>query len=74
MTRAQQYLLDKIMNRFNLEYPKRYITGTKKYGTTIHKDYTIKEHINNLREELMDAFAYLEAIEEMYDDTTRENS
>lgn len=62
MSEEQKWFLDRLMQRF-MEYPNRYQIGVNKYKSTIHKDYTVKQHINNLREELFDAFAYLEAIE-----------
>jgi hypothetical protein len=62
MNSEQQQFLDDFMDNFNLKYPPRYIEGVKKYKSTIHKDYTIDEHINNLEEELFDALAYLMAI------------
>lgn len=75
MTEEQEKFLNRLMDRFNVEYPPRYITGVNKYKSTIHKDYTVQEHIRNLREELMDAFAYLEAIEMILEneDEPREN-
>ena len=62
MNNNQQQFLDDFMDNFNMKYPPRYITGVMKYKNTIHKDYTIEEHIENLEEELFDALAYLHAI------------
>jgi hypothetical protein len=62
MSDEQQQFLDEFMDNFNMKYPPRYKVGVMKYKSTIHKDYTVEEHINNLEEELFDALAYLHAI------------
>lgn len=62
MNNDQQSFLDDFMDNFNIKYPPRYIEGVRKYKSTIHKDYTIDEHIENLEQELFDALAYLHAI------------
>lgn len=58
----QQEFLDSFMQNFIEKYPPRYLQGVVKYGSTIHKDYTLREHIDNIEEELFDALAYLHAI------------
>lgn len=62
LSRDQQEFFNSFMDNLNLKYPPRYITGVRKYKSTIHLDYTIEEHIENLEEELLDALAYLHAI------------
>jgi hypothetical protein len=62
MNSEQQQFLDDFMNNFNMKYIPRYKAGVMKYKSTIHKDYTIDEHIENLEQELFDALAYLHAI------------
>ncbi len=71
MTDQQTYFLNRLMDRYNIEYPVRYKVGVEKYKSTIHVDYTIPEHIKNLREELYDAMAYLEAIDILFEKMTQ---
>lgn len=66
MTNDQQQFLDDFQDNFNLKYPARYIAGVRKYKSTIHKDYTVEEHLNNIEEELMDGLAYLHAVRLIY--------
>lgn len=61
MNNDQQEFLDSFMDNLNLKYPARYVTGVRKYKSTIHKDYTIEEHIENIEEELLDGLAYVHA-------------
>jgi len=72
MNSEQQAFLDSFMDNFNLKYPPRYIEGVKKYKSTIHKDYTIDEHIENLEQELFDGLAYLHAIRLMREEERNE--
>lgn len=62
MNDEQTAFLNDFMDNFNMKYPPRYLAGVRKYKNTIHKDYTIDEHIENLEQELFDALAYLHAI------------
>jgi hypothetical protein len=70
----QQQFIDSFMDNFNLKYPPRYIEGVRKYKSTIHKDYTIDEHIENLEQELFDGLAYLHAIRLMREEERNERS
>jgi hypothetical protein len=70
----QQAFLDSFMDNFNLKYPPRYSEGVRKYKSTIHKDYTIDEHIENLEQELFDGLAYLHAIRLMREEERNERS
>lgn len=73
ITEEHTYFLNRLMDRYNIEYPARYKVGVEKYKSTIHIDYTIPEHIKNLREELYDALAYLEAIDILFEHIMNEN-
>lgn len=70
----QRRFLDSFTDNFLIKYPTRYIVGVKKYKSTIHKDYTIEEHIDNAEEEMFDGLAYIHAMRYLVADLRAENA
>jgi len=52
-----------MIDEYIKDQTKRFPAGVHKYGNHIINDYTIEEHIANLKEEHRDADAYTKAIE-----------
>ncbi len=73
ITDEQAEFLDKFMDNFNIKYPVRYLQGVAKYKSTIHKDYTIEEHLENAEQELLDGLAYIYATKLLVTELREEN-
>ena len=69
MNKEQQDFLEEFMINFATKYPKRDMEGVKKYDSVIHKDYTVKQHLENVEEELFDGLAYVYAIKKMVEES-----
>lgn len=73
MNKDQQEFFDSFMDNFNLKYPPRYLAGVRKYKSTIHKDYSIEEHLENTEQELFDGLAYIHANKYLVSELRAEN-
>ena len=55
--------MDKIVHQLIIKYLNRSYEGQKKYGTTLDRnDLVLRDWIQHLQEELMDASLYLEKL------------